>query len=797
MQWLSRSKLIHVLTGALFFLLFPIFSNGENSLDELVFLSCETKGSIKKDLQNGYRAFIVQGDAASPTLFDEANNFLAENTDQYLSIIIEQPNSGLLKKLGNNTTRRFLAIPGLHSPYKLAGCKADGKRLFIFTPEETPFSFSIKKNMCTYRVPATFPADINSGFADHPENNLVIFRADEALNFLADSLKQHPQRVAELFNTHTGKLPNFFVTSQPQTFEAYYREFTQHAWYTANVIYNDKPLAGITWKAMPQLKSFGKIHTTKKELSPYKNGFHFSPDVFTFNNSTSETIKLFYARQKDLLEEVVLLLRFEQDVTNAVGTDKKIPFNNISYKKDSVRGWCAVFNGTNNYIDYDTDIQLNKSFTVSAWVKPTAISGNRSIIGKGKALSVKFRDGNLLFTSPGIKDHVIDSAVVKVNQWQQITYVISAGENVRFFRNGQLVGIEKAAEIIPTEYSLLIGTNLWDEFFEGMMDELTIWDRILSDEEVLRLYAEGLNPGKPTQKAIQAWSMPIAGLAVFVILLFLFILKKIKYSRKKAAQKQVPFPSSIQEKPNGPSVEVFGGFKIVNRNGEDLTLRFSTRRKQFFMVVLIATLKENGISSKQLTNYLWAGYSQESAKNNRSTQVQRIREIIARNSGISIEYGNKKWTVNFEEDVYCDLANYFRFRKALKQSSKDGINYEVLDKILCIIEKGPLLPHMDDEWLDNIKSQLTDELLDTFLPLFTEEAFLQHSKWVLRLAHALLIFDPLNETLLSHKIQSLVKLGKNTQAHECLEHFEKYYQQCYAQPFGKSIANLIENQNQA
>ena len=209
------------------------------------------------------------------------------------------------------------------------------------------------------------------------------------------------------------------------------------------------------------------------------------------------------------------------------------------------------------------------------------------------------------------------------------------------------------------------------------------------------------------------------------------------------------------------------------------------------ILVLIKTLSDKGITSKQLTNHLWAGHSAESAKNNRSTQVQRIRETLALNSGIQISYTDKKWIVELESDVYCDLAAYFHLFEELKQTPNNNINLELLDTLLGIIEKGPLLPNMDDEWLDNFKSKISDELLDKLLPLFEDKSFKEENNWVIRLSRALLIFDPLNETLLEHNIRGLIKIGKNTLANECLEHFEKVYQQCYAQPFNKSITDII------
>ncbi|MCK3685519.1 LamG-like jellyroll fold domain-containing protein [Maribellus sp. YY47] len=790
MQCFYRSKIFYAISGALFFLFFPFFVKGKSSLDEHVFLTREISGSIQQDLSDGYRAFILLPETPLDKILMEAEQFLEKENNELLTFIVPGEIAKLADALNKHTINRYIATPGEHSPDNLANCITKDKRLFVFTPEPTNSSFSYNERVCHYEVRDGFPNGITDGFGGNRENDFVVFHFDPDLKTLPDSLQQNPGKVPEVFNQYTGKLPNFFVTQHKEIFDTYYKAFSKNTWFTANVIYNDQPLEGITWKEMPQMESFGKIHTRQNELSPYKDGFHFSPDVFTFNASTLESTKIFYARPKDLKDGMVLRLPFEQDVDNAVATNTEIPYSNIEYKKDSLRGWCAVFNGKDNYIDYDTDIELNDNFTVSAWIKPTDIEGNRSIIGKGKALSVKFKNGNLLFTSPGIKDHLIDSAVVKINEWQQITFVISVGKTVRFFKNGELVGVDDAADISSTEYSLLIGTNLWDEFFKGMMDDLTIWNRALSDSEVARFYAQDILKEERAPNYSWIWALPV----VLLMVTFL-ILRYIVRAKRKSAQTAKPQRAIIRQKANakitGPYIQIFGGFKIINRDGIDLTSRFSTRRKQLFVLVLIATLRENGVSSKQLTNHLWAGYPAESAKNNRSTQVQRIREITDQNSGLNIAYENRKWVITFDEDVECDLSDYFMLIEQFKQTVGTEISYELLDKILLIIEKGNILPYMDDVWLDDFKSKISDELLETLLPLYSDTGFMSNPEAVLRLSHALLIFDPLNEIILSQKIRVLLQLGKNTQAHESLEHFEKYYQQCYAQPFGKTISDLL------
>lgn len=788
MQNNNRSNLIYVLTGALFFLLFPIHGFGKNSLDDHVFLSCKTQNSIEQKLGEGYRAFILNEGAAFQNILKETDLFLNNHEDEIITFILKNGAAGFLNKLEQSTAKQYLAIPGGQSPDDLAGCKSNGKRLFVFTPKATALSYSLKEKICEYRIPPDFPSEVAAGFSENKGNDLVIFHIDHVLPSLPDSLRQQTDTIPQLFNAYTGKLPNFFVTDNKEIFTAYHQNFAKKRWYSANAEYDGESLEGITWKELPQMTSFGKIHTTQGELSPYKNGFHFSPDVFNFNRLTSGSTKIFYAQQKNIKEEMVLCLTFEQSTENLAGKNTEIPYSKVEYKKDPQRGWCGDFNSRDNYIDFDKNIVFNENFTVSVWINPSNIHENKSIIGKGKALSVKFRNGKMLFTSPGIKDHETDSALVIPDQWQHLTYVISSGETVKFYKNGKLVEAQEAERIEPTEHSLLVGTNLWDESYKGLMDDLIIWNRNLSDEEIKRLYEQGLDEGKHFRGQALYWLLiPV----LIAILTFIFIRLKKKH-QSKTATKNINNLASNKHEIKAPSVELFGGFRIINRNKEDLTTRFSPRRKQFFILVLIETLKKQGISSKQLTNHLWAGYSSESAKNNRSTQVQRMRETLALKSGINIAYADKKWVINLENDVYCDITDYFRLTEEFKQTQEGQLNFNLLAQILFIIEKGPLLPNMDDEWLDDFKSNITDEILDNLLPLFSDDEFMQKTDWIIRLSRALLIFDPLNETVLKHHIKTLVKLGKNTQAHEALEHFEKVYRQCYAQDFSKTISDIIE-----
>ncbi len=767
-------------------------ATNKDCLDDQIFLSCELTSNIKKDIAEGYRAFIILPNTPIGNALNDVNNFLSKNQNDVIVFIFKDSVTNLGSKLNQHQIIKFIAIPEQNKLDNLSACKQNGKQLFIFTPGKTPLSYATKNQICDYTVPNNFPQAIESGFSGNSANNLVLFDIDKNFNKYSDSLQLQPELIPELFNKHTGKLPNFFLTRNANAYFHYKILMEKHAWYTANVTHDDKPLHGISWKEIPEMVSHGKIHTYEGNISPQKNGFRFSPDVFRFNKINSVDTKFFIATPKELDDELALSLEFDKNINNLATGTIEAAHSNISYVKDTHKGWCASFNGESQYIDYATAIPLQENITVSVWVNPTKIDYNRSIIGKGEAFSVKIREGKLLFTSPDIKDHSSDSIVVRKNEWQQLTFVFSAAKNVRFFRNGLFVGEKKVTETNHTNQSLLIGTNLWDEYFEGMMDDLRIWNRALNDEEVNLIYTQNID----IEKSFETTQIVLLALLAFIVSLRLFFRKKISFKRNEknlSLQNTKPETSTVLQEElaqiDGASIRLFGGFHVVNREGKDLTALFSTRRKQLFIIVLIDTFRKGGISSKKLTDNLWPGHSIESAKNNKSTQTQRLRDILSQKTGIHIDFKNKKWKINLEDDVYCDIKQYFVLLNQLKNENQLICNTNLLEEFLSIIEKGALLPNMEEEWLDEFKSKVSDELLECLLPLYNNKEYLKNNKLVLRLSDTLLTFDPLNEMALTHKVNTLYRLEKKTLALECLEHFSKYYQKCYNQPFDTSTLN--------
>ena len=71
------------------------------------------------------------------------------------------------------------------------------------------------------------------------------------------------------------------------------------------------------------------------------------------------------------------------------------------------------------------------------------------------------------------------------------------------------------------------------------------------------------------------------------------------------------------------SVLLFGGFCVVDKNGNDTTKDFTPILKQLFVLIFIVHVQKKGISSTKLKDILWFDKSDKSAKNNRGVSLNK------------------------------------------------------------------------------------------------------------------------------------------------------------------------------
>ena len=183
-------------------------------------------------------------------------------------------------------------------------------------------------------------------------------------------------------------------------------------------------------------------------------------------------------------------------------------------------GSAYSFDGLDDYIIANASTSLDASsyseITLSAWVNTVEFSptGSASKIithtsidgsnGQQYALSVQhdsalyFLAGTGQFEANGIN---VSSAVLFTNQWQHAIMTYD-GESVRFYINGNLVFTKQESDNFPTSPTgalvfSSIQSSQYNRLYNGLLDDIAIYNRALTPEEVTQLYAVQ-STGDPT-----------------------------------------------------------------------------------------------------------------------------------------------------------------------------------------------------------------------------------------------------------------------------------------------------------
>ena len=184
---------------------------------------------------------------------------------------------------------------------------------------------------------------------------------------------------------------------------------------------------------------------------------------------------------------------YDRHLTEAVNS-------NITYStadnQSNKSGRAALFNGSNTLAS-TADIDLSDNFTVAFWTKPDSnnMSNGYSALSTGDSLdSGRFQidyveDNQIRFVSGRNQSSI--TTYLYSNQWNHI--VITKSDNstddktVRMYTGGSLRA--NASGVTTRWDKIKIGRNrLSAGFWNGYIDEVKIYNRTLSAQEVLDLY---------------------------------------------------------------------------------------------------------------------------------------------------------------------------------------------------------------------------------------------------------------------------------------------------------------------
>ena len=224
-----------------------------------------------------------------------------------------------------------------------------------------------------------------------------------------------------------------------------------------------------------------------------------------------------------------LILYMSFDTVDGVNTiDHSLYGNNGEMKGDpdpqhvdGKFGKALEFNGQSDWVEipHHETLTVDKDVTVMAWINPERIAGPNNaqwqgILAKGngpRSYSFYTETGKgCLHLSVGGAGSACDGKVV-ANEWQHVAAQVE-GNTHRYWIDGENVGEYGGKNPPPgaaDTATVFIGkTHEGSREFLGLIDEVRIWNRALSEDEIVEQMNKGhdeLFPVDPRYKAATTW----------------------------------------------------------------------------------------------------------------------------------------------------------------------------------------------------------------------------------------------------------------------------------------------------
>jgi hypothetical protein len=208
----------------------------------------------------------------------------------------------------------------------------------------------------------------------------------------------------------------------------------------------------------------------------------------------------------------VLLLHFDGNVEDSTGLNQNVDvFGNVDCNTEGIIGQACDFDGNGDYVTYaHTKHQNLRENTIEAWVKPHTTSEEMVILYKANdrknndGLRIRLEaNGQFLYSIRQSTDaSTVKGGNANKDEWNYIAGTYD-GNKVTLYVNGKEVASRSALDgSSPLKLGngpLTIGAlnepnanTKINNYFDGLIDDVRVLDRSLSQAEILSNYQEGI-----------------------------------------------------------------------------------------------------------------------------------------------------------------------------------------------------------------------------------------------------------------------------------------------------------------
>lgn len=237
------------------------------------------------------------------------------------------------------------------------------------------------------------------------------------------------------------------------------------------------------------------------------------------------------------------------------------------------------------------------------------------------------------------------------------------------------------------------------------------------------------------------------------------------------------------------SVLFFGGFHAIDKTGKDITRMFSPLLKELFLFLWVKSMDDGmGVTSEDLIETLWFDLPEARARNNRGVNIAKLKTVLDEIG--NCELSNKTGFWKIEVNYNYLFNDYYEFIKLT--NSKKRFTREEIERLLAIVHGGAFLHSLKYDWLDEISSNISNQIIDKLLTSIRSLNIEKETDLVITLSDYISKFDNINEEAMIAKCQALTILGRNTLAINTFNKFTKEYKILLGVEFDKSFSEILK-----
>lgn len=190
----------------------------------------------------------------------------------------------------------------------------------------------------------------------------------------------------------------------------------------------------------------------------------------------------------------ILLYSFDNNTISGSSVEDRTSYSNdgsfegVQIFTDCIFDGCIEFDGTDDSLSFDLDSgYFEENFSISFWMKPEPASGLGRIIRHHDAVGFDvYVLDDVLYLSQDETNTI--SVPYEASQWHQVG--VSINDSGAFlYLDGILENQTSRILSNPTRDNIIMGShNDGSEFYDGLLDEVSIYSRALSSSEMSRIF---------------------------------------------------------------------------------------------------------------------------------------------------------------------------------------------------------------------------------------------------------------------------------------------------------------------